>query len=650
MLSFVNSVCGSSRDSRPLIHEPDLSNGREVHLLMAGGGVVFVNERNREAVRSVSESVSTTILETEAWTPARGPSSVSSFMVMEEVDTDTYFSPKSSSFPLYTIIVRMATDRNLPRLLDALLECPNESVFDTIDNTNWWLYSHDLDRYSVVSIRDARRHGLDPDRDATLVDDMVIACVGYHCIWVKDREAYRRPEISILRYDVAALADPDRWSLPRVDISSKVLVYVLEMRTYVADGDSIPCLITMYPGLVLQHRNPIRLLLDFLNHLKSVLRAAERGALVCLAGFHLAFKEIPLLRKMVARLPNGDWQVVGNKLVYKNRFRVSLLDLSFFGSARNSREYCRYWSGRHRTDAPGYFSSPEEFLRVDGTEYARRCSFDAELMHASAETHLAMLSSIFPVGHVLNFTSLHDMMFTDSIFRFMVRHDCSFYVPRHPSAVAFVEESICYETLRTENLDPGCGDRNMMVTSVFPFLVKEHYPLGRPYFTQTPDSCKLSIALCEVTRDASVTIPFLYSKSNPRACHFEGVFTSVDLRTATELGGYKIRVIGCLEWESKGRILNRYTSLIPSMVQRFKDTDSRCTELLSELLSRRYIVEDKFDSSPDSYNTILMLAFAVSYCRAGMQAMISKMDRHVKSRFVTQHSYNGLRVNSRFER
>uniref|UniRef100_A0AAU7E0F4 EEV maturation protein n=1 Tax=Rousettus bat poxvirus TaxID=3141933 RepID=A0AAU7E0F4_9POXV len=616
--------------------------GDEVCALLPSQDGVVVSEDTLELARMLCAIDSARVRAARAAPPHAEPPAPEMFM--DEVMLESAFSPKTTSPPsLRAILFQRATTENDDRLLQALLaHGSDEELGCTQAAINAWLERHGLGEMLLVTTAQLRRQGV-PLGARTLIDDMTVACVGRHSIWVRIPEKYVRPEIDVLRYDVAALCDADNWATLRVPslAAAAVPVVAVVMHTRVAECGVVPYMVSTFPkNIFVDECSAEMLLVCFLRWLRTCFTTTSTRLL--LVSFLSNLYLLPMLRQHWPRQSTG-WRLVGNALVFRHKFTAVIVDAARFACGASSREYCAAWAGRTPRAVQDMISAdgvPGAILHADASIAS------AEAMHAAFTAQLAALRGIMPACGPDRFPCLGSMVLANAAFVGMCSENVRVHFPAHPTVAAFVRDSMLHgaaHTLRGSGTDLPGGE--MYLRSVLQHVAAGMYPVGLPYFTHTCNAARLSIALCRVTRKSSVQIPFLFSKDCPSAATFDAVLTSVDINTAVRLGGYKISVVGALEWEVSRPLLRPGFQQILACASTSSSASVR--QLVSWLSSSPDVIHSQV-LGVGADECALLAAFAVSYCRERLHTAIAQFDNHFFSAHVLECAYNRVRVCAEF--
>ncbi|QGN68019.1 EEV maturation protein [Equine molluscum contagiosum-like virus] len=638
MLRKLGSACVAAPREQSVVSQILRSTpGATVYACPPGGRALLVRQDTEAAARLLCDLDAARVVLTARSAPA--PAAPAPALVMHELETDVLFSPRSSPSPLAKILCRRATCENLEELLCALLEHGAAGELGvSVTDVNCWLAKHGLARYCLLTVRAMRKQGLQPAQ-RTLVDDMVVGCLGYHAIWVKDAARYTRPEIDIHRYDVQALASAEHWArvrhVPRAPPLRAVLVHA-----YLDGGTAVPYLITVFPDgrVFVDCRSGAALLAAFLRWLRGLFTPGTRR--IYLVGFLSSLFDLELLRAHWPRERSG-WRVVGHSLVYRHRYAAVLIDAARYADGASLREYCARWAG-FAPRAPAELLLRADTLRREGelADASREC---AHALFEAVRAQQELLRRLVLVSDLARFPGLSGLLLANAALAGASAQAAALHFPAHPDAQAFVRESVADECVW---LHAGAESCFLPLRSVLQHVAEAEYPLGKPYFTQTCNPARLSLALCEVTRKDSLQVPFLFAKGDPQATRFDAVLTSVDISTAVQLGGYQIRVRCALEWAQSGAVLRAGVSELVATAAAIED--ERAAHLVARLASSPDLLGDQLAWTGQDAPQLLLTAFAVSYCRRRVHACIAKMDNHYHSAYVTGVCYNGVYVHRSF--
>lgn len=620
-----------------------VADGDEVCALLPCHSGIVVSDATVDLAQMLCAVERARVVAARAIAPrARAPISE---MFMDEIASDAMFSPNSTSPPaLRAVLFRRATLEEDDQLLQALLAHGSEAElgFSQV-SINAWLEKHGFGDMLLVTAKQLRQQGTSLG-NRTLVDAMNVAYIGRHSIWVRCWDEYSRPEIDVMRFNVAALRDPDFWGILRVPslaVSAVPSVAVVMHTRATKDGVS-PYMISTFPrNVFVDEESPELLLVHFLRWLRTCFSSSTRRLHV--VSFLGTVYLHPLLQQHWPKQRTG-WRLVGSRLVFKHKYVAVLVDAARFACGATLREYCSEWAGR----APRVLADmvPADCVR-NAALNADAAMAAAEVLHAAYSAQQTALRGIMPACCADRFPCLGSMALANAAFVGMCSENVRLCFPAHPTAVAFVRESMLYDSVSTLCGSAAESGGDMFLRSVLQHVAAGWYPVGMPYFTRTCNPARLSIALCRVSRKSSVQIPFLFSKECPRAQTFDAVLTSVDISTAVRLGGYKISITSAIEWEASRQVLK------PGFHQIITCAHASGCENVCRLVSW-------LSSSPDVLHSqvlgagadecLLLAAFAVSYCREKTHAAVAAMDNHFFSAHVAECAYNRVRVCGEFRR
>ncbi|AQY16590.1 MC019 [Molluscum contagiosum virus subtype 2] len=607
----------------------------EVYARLPCGRGVVVNADTFQSTARLCALQSARVL---AECPVREmPSPPAPALVMAALETDSFFSPQSSATPLAKILFHRASGEDNEDLLRALLQ-PGEPPGLSLTDINWWLQTRGLGRYCFMTLSAFRAREL-PRGSLTLIDDMVVGCLGYHAIWVKDPESYTRPEIDIHRYDVQAVAAPENWAPLRARAArAPMRAMLLYARAGTGCAPPEPYMISVYPEgrVFFDADSGTGVIADFLHWLLSVFTEQERC--LYLVGFLSGCYDLPLLRAYWPRADTG-WRLLGRALVYRCRYTAVLLDAAPYAHGLCLREYCEHWAGASPR-LPSEMESRADVLRraSASTEAAVHA---ARLLGTAVCAQQDLLRRVMPTCDFAHFPDLSSMAIANAALLGACAHDARLFDPVHPDAVAFVRESMLHEHVGSLPRDaPGTRLHTMHVRSVIQHLARELYPTGKPYYTQTLNPGRLALALCKVRRRGNLQIPFLFSKRDPDALAFDAVLTSIDVNNAVRMGGYQIQVQGALEWERSEPVLAQG---VQELLAAADAEGAAAADLVAWVARTPHLLQAHLaEYGPAS--GLLLAAFAVSYCRAQVHKVIAEVDNHYYSSHVRAHSYNCICV------
>lgn len=144
------------------------------------GVIIYLN--NLDLVRSVTKL---SHLEIVGITKYAEPYFIDMHMhklFIDEVDTETFFSPKTSISPLVDIVKRRALENDkINKSVHKLHVFENKNI--SLSEINYWMCDNGLSNYRFVNYKNSKK-----GNDYTLIDEMIIGCIGKHYIWVKQKK------------------------------------------------------------------------------------------------------------------------------------------------------------------------------------------------------------------------------------------------------------------------------------------------------------------------------------------------------------------------------------------------------------------------------------------------------------------------------
>ncbi|ANS71104.1 eev maturation protein [Pteropox virus] len=545
---------------------------------------------------------------------------------MHEVDTETFYSPKPSESPLSDILFKRA-DTCMDLLRTIYLHWPTEGIH-TFSDINYWLSTVGMYDYRLVHFRDIRKRK-NSSTNLTIIDDMVIGLVGYHAIWVKNLNKYNRPELDVMKYDLSLIASKNMWTkYMRTFNSSKMYAMCT---TIALNGKSvIPVNISMYPGPTFTASSPTdNIIIDFLDWLTDANSSCTN---ITIVGFMSNFLESILIQKEVKK--SSDWTLIGDKTIMSDKGNtVTFFDVSQFALGLSFSDYCKFWGGVS-SSLPADLLSFSDFQKsVDSTiDTANSASMS---LYETVTQQQVLLSKILPIGNVEQFNSIENMFITNAAVLGCSEHN-GLYYPVHETAKEFIADTIHTSIIKSKTPVVHKNTRRVAIKNLLNAISEYQYPLGKPTYVTVPEKEKMYIALCEVKTLSKLMIPIIEPPNGNFDAPFCVPLTSVDIATITRVGGYKIRILGALQWESSDKVIFSGLEKITSSVKQF---DSKQTSEMFKKMSASVdlLLNDcVLESSPES---LVMLAFAVSYCRAKVHTAIERIDNHFSAKLVDQHDF-----------
>ncbi|AWU47061.1 EEV maturation protein [Sea otter poxvirus] len=548
-----------------------------------------------------------------------------SAFTMYESETETYYSPKPSDSPLSDIILKKA-NTCMDLLRAVYVHWPNDGLQSFADINNW-LYKVGLYNYRLEHYRNIRKLR-NPPPDLTIIDDMTIGMLGYHSIWIKNIDKYVRPELDVLQYDLINIAKEHSWTQSLTRLSKRITITM-----YIAVGlnnnDVVPMNISMYPGptftrTAMSH-NIVEDMLDWLDYKGQFYKA------ITVIGFLSTFLDIILIHETITK-GNLHWMRINEYTIMSPHGSIiEFVDIYRYALNMSFGDYCEYW-GVHNPHVTRDMYPIADMLRYNDM-IAECCKDAAQSLFAAVTNQQAMLACIMSISEISRFRSIEHMFLTNAAI-LGCGSNMRIYYPVHPSAIEFITHAMHSETIKSL-IVKNVNSRKVQIQKLLKVISQNQYPLGKPSFVYIPDPDKLYIAVCDVRVDKNLRIPVLH--------HDEDVFctplTSVDIETIKRIGGYKIRILGALQWDSCDKILLSGISNISHTIEHLNSKQS--TDIMTKITSSSTsLLDDNCDD--DRHENIVINAFAVSYCRARVHNAISKIDSHFRANYVTQHNYMSI--------
>ncbi|AGU99704.1 m21L [Myxoma virus] len=571
-----------------------------------GKGVV-VYAGNLEDVKSM---VSVSDLDVVGVTPYAEPASLPAGPVnslcIHETDTDVYYFPKTCKSPLLDILKKRFKH-------DPLIRSLQERDY-TISEINYWLYCNGLDAYRFVNYKDEKAD----DSPYTLIDDMIISYIGNHYIWVKKKDAYKRPEIDVYPYDLERLSSPSNWTELRPTKQYLKFITILVNATITPNGASV-YMITTHPGRCFTSFDPKKVVSDFLKWIRE---SMVNTSTVVIIGYLSSVFDFPLLKSSWPK--DSGWFFVGNNyIVSSDGMKLVLVDAARFVRDMSMVDYLHHWKSSTVVIQGDMITKEDAQAKIKALE--KNAFRTTESLYNAVCTQLITLNDVVSPWNVLYFTRLNDAVWTASVYEASNANVC------HPSgheAINFIRQAIRSSYVDTLGIDAPKHYSVYALKSVFDVVCEGMYPAGFPtYVPGYFDEDKPYIALCEVGVKPDVKIPVLWTTDDTHT--FYTALTSVDIRSANRLGGYKIKQIGALVW-------NDSYSLRDAAVHRFNGI-RRLNDKKTESVDYG---ERLFPCTDDTM--LIFYAFCASYCRRRLHDLIRTIDSHYLGERVIKHNYKEI--------
>ncbi|QRI42854.1 putative EEV maturation protein [Cheloniid poxvirus 1] len=516
-----------------------------------------------------------------------------------DIDTHNYYIPSSSS--LLDILKKRACDLELEDLNYALIGDNSNLYYKDMTYMNNWLFTKGLLDYKFVLLRDVDKCYKQYNKKNTIIDIIHRDNRQYN-IWVKNVIEYCSPDYILWLHDLKAAAEDDWLRYDnRINELSADKLYTFEF--IVILENNIKHLrvgtIIVHPNKIIANGTSDNIILDFLSYVEELIY--HHNSSIVLAGYFLEFFESPILLEFISS--SSEWALISNCLVHiRTGYEAVIFDASLFFQPSTKSEYVKYWT-KKVLKYNNFFKDEkqiEKYIRKKDSEAIDRVCY----LHAAVYNHITYLMDNFKIsGFDFKFSGLLDIL----LFGTLHKDNNNVFYPRRRSVIDVLSESIYADFYFISEV--GKTSKKIECKNMFPMIIENYFPKGKPYFTHTPNEDRLSICLCEVTVCNDIKNPLLYSKKDISARRFIGIFTSVDINTAVELRGYKIRVIGCLEWPEKHKIFNINSVYLESLLA------ERRLDILHSYILKCNITED-IAIRDGVKNNLPILSFLVSYCRS----------------------------------
>ncbi|ADT91148.1 WV associated protein [Cotia virus SPAn232] len=537
-------------------------------------------------------------------------------LFIDEKETDEYYSPKTSISPLVDILKKVSfVNSEINAVIDKITFTGNVSLY----NINKWLCESGLEKYRFVNYKRC------DDNDSYIkIDEMSIMYIGKHYIWVKNKN-YNRPEMDILPYNIDFLTCKSVWYKFIPTVVKLISTFVITIHSILTDNGPIIYMITTRPGKTFVNFNPTLLILEFIQWIREIMSNIHTIRIVSFFGSLLDF---PLLKAIWPK--NSGWIFIDDiYIISDDGLKIILCDMSNFSNGMDLMEYCNYWN--NNTD----ISYPNDFITIQEAKNKiktlEKMSKNAiSVLYTAIMNNILFISKIFRPWDCISFTSLEDILITKTIYNISSRMNISIYNPATFDLKNFIYSSIQNKNIKTIDCENKYKFNVYKIKSLLNIIVSGKYPIGLPTLVNPKDisSDSIYLALCKVTiRRSDLKIPLFYLE-DISSKSFYTVLTSVDIKLAIEIGGYKIKEIFILKWD---KYVNIEKELISNII---KLRNVNIDKLANEICLFTFKNIEHISS-----NVLLFTAFLTSYCRSKIHSLICKIDNHYIGSNVIKYNH-----------
>ncbi|ALA62453.1 virion release protein [Turkeypox virus] len=524
-----------------------------------------------------------------------------------DIENSNYYIPASPS--LLNILRKRSKEMgftDITRTLMMLDEKNDNSLYNAdIFEINKWLYENNLLDYKFVLLEDIGKKCKVFDKKNTIIDIVNIGNEKYY-VWVKEVIEYYTPDELEWFPDLSEIVNTDNWvkytdSSNRTVCEYMVISFEFIVATRKDKGYYQTCFILLYPDKIITGKTNNETIEKFLSYLENLIYENINKQII-LVGFHNEFLENIIIKNLLGN--SSEWMFYGRNILHiETGKEIKLLDISVFFPPSTKRKYVKHWTEKD--------IKYKNFLKVGdidrnisnlSTNMLTRITY----LHTSINNHLCYITDRF----ALPFFNFDFSGILDIILSRLYASNTNIFYPVHVSAISVIIDSIYADYYFISEINDT--SKKLSFKSIFPVIINRYYPEGKPYYTTTPNKSKLSICLCRVEIYKDIPNPILYSKANRSHKKFIGMFTSVDIDTAVELGGYKIKILGCIEWPDKSEMLVN----IPLLYKLEDYNDWIISYILKGNITEDCIYESKKNNLP-------IISFIVSYCRSHIHKLLS---------------------------
>ncbi|AEN03616.1 hypothetical protein YKV027c [Yokapox virus] len=552
------------------------------------------------------------------------PTSPINRLFMNEIETDDYYSPKTSGYPLISILRKRALEQED---ISVVLEEYNICDTDSISEINEWLSLKGLSCYRFIKFSDYRNCKKNIG-NKTIVDTMVIGHIGHHYIWIKNIEKYTRPEIDLLYFDIENIAQNYLWSsLLSYDQKCNKVFSIAVHGASITNGP-IPYMISIYPGpTFINFKSVNALLIEFINWINDIMINTNT---IILVGFMNNLFDIPLL---TAYWPtNSGWKIYNNTIISDTGYKVIWIDVYKFSCGLRFQEYCYNWGTKP-------YNKPIDMIKKSDTRdniktIVKESILYVKSLYTAYDTQCTALEMLLNPCKLCSFRTIEDMVLTSIMYNAAKNEQIGIYYPVNENASRFVSSSICLDYIMINNNNNyNKSYYKYTIKSIIDLVSSKQYPFGRPRYVKKGTEGKLYIALCKVTLPNRNYKPVIYYDDDFES--FDVVLTSVDIETAIR-SGYNITELGAIQWDETIPNLKDYID------DNIKIMNTLNTYINKKLLNR--LINMEINTIVDSLISPFY-AFVVSYCRAYINTIISSIDE----KYILKYNYKEIYISDSYK-
>ncbi|AAN02752.1 putative EEV maturation protein [Lumpy skin disease virus] len=555
-------------------------------------------------------------------------------LFIDEVDTETFFSPKTSISPLVDIVKRRALENDkINKSVHKLHVFENKNI--SLSEINYWMCDNGLSNYRFVNYKNSKK-GND---DYTLIDEMIIGCIGKHYIWVKQKKKYNRPELDILPYNVKSIASKRLWSKNNIYDEVVTIIPIIINSIITPLGPSIYMMTSFGKSFI--NFNSKELILCFLKWLKETILINIKTAF--LVGFLSNVFDFLLLKASWPK--NIGWNFIGNDyIVSDDGFKLILVDIANFSCKMEISDYFKQWNNKKKIIIPKDFITEEEAkCKIKALE---KMALESVLvLYDSINKQYDVLNNLIYPFNMFSFNRIEDIFLTKIIQTSLSKVNNFMYYPLEHDTVRFIMQLIRFKNVKTVNYSPKKKFVIFKVKSILDIISLGRYPIGFPIYKRSIDinNNNLYIALCKVSKNNNVKIPIIDDELETSV--FFTPLTSIDIKLMRKIGGYKIKELGVLEWENSITFHN----------DDFMKTIDHIKEILSDdivdyIVNNNELLEHYENNTTLNNYLLLFKAFSISYCRFNIHSLIQKIDSHFLGDYVLMYNYKEIYISDDFKK
>ncbi|AAL69763.1 SPV024 putative EEV maturation protein [Swinepox virus] len=550
-------------------------------------------------------------------------------LFIDELDTELFYSPKTSISPLIDILKkRFCNDDNIKTIIGSMTICGNVSVSEI----NYWMYRNGLYKYRFMNYRDSK---ITKDCEYTMIDEMVITYIGNHYIWVKNK-AYNRPELDILPYNVENISLKNNWSKIFPYNRDLIKIIAISINAVITPtGPSIYMITTYPPGKTFINFDSNKLLSEFFKWLREDIM--NNITTIILAGYFSSLFDFELLKASMS--PHMGWSFIENDyMVSQDGLKIILMDFANFSFKLTLEEYCQYWNKNNAYNIKDLITKQEAKIKIKLLEKSSLKFIS--VLYDSIITQSVALNTLLSPWNVSLFNRIEDIIIVKSNYSAATHIGNSVYYPSGYDAFNFIQQSIQSKYVKTVGVSNPKSYSVYRLKSIVDIIGNESYPVGLPMYVKSFNEDKLYIALCKITIKNNIKIPIIFNDDiNESSYTFYTPLTSIDIQLARKIGGYKIKEICGLQWEESVRVKKCIDDTIDNVGNIYTDKSDYVHNYLTQ--------KTDLIAHNDIYHmNTLFAAFAVSYCRKKLHTLIENIDSHFLGDYVIKHNYRELWISN----